>query len=239
MSEITRAIIMAAGKGTRMHPITETIPKPLIRVHGKRMIDTIIDALHENGIYEIYVVVGYLKEAFQNLPDEVKGITLIENPYFDTCNNISSLYVAKDYISNAIIIDGDQIITDSTILFTEFINSGYNCVWQENDSKEWMLTLDDRFKVLSCSRNGGNHAWQLYGISRWTTEDGMKLKELLELEFKEKKNTQIYWDDIAMFKHFDKFNLHGYPIHKGGVKEIDSLDELIEEDNSYRSYKGE
>lgn len=239
MSKITRAIIMAAGKGTRMHPITEKIPKPLIRVHGKRMIDTIIDTLHENGIYEIYVVIGYLKEAFQNLPNEVKGVTLIENPYFDTCNNISSLYVAKDYISNAIIIDGDQIITDSTILFTEFINSGYNCVWQENDSKEWMLTLDDRFKVLSCSRNGGNHAWQLYGISRWTTEDGMKLKELLELEFKEKKNTQIYWDDIAMFKHFDKFNLHGYPMHKGGVKEIDSLDELIEEDNSYRSYKGE
>ena len=157
MSKITRAIIMAAGKGTRMHPITETIPKPLIRVHGKRMIDTIIDALHENGIYEIYVVVGYLKEAFKNLPDEVKGITLIENPYFDTCNNISSLYVAKDYISNAIIIDGDQIITDSTILFTEFINSGYNCVWQENDSKEWMLTLDDRFKVVSCSRSSRNY----------------------------------------------------------------------------------
>ena len=42
-----------------------------------------------------------------------------------------------------------------------------------------------------------------------------------------------------MFKHFDRFNLHGYPMHEGSVKEIDSLDELIEEDNSYRSYKGE
>lgn len=239
MNKITRAIIMAAGKGTRMHPITETLPKPLIRVHGKRMIDTIIEALHENGIYEIYVVVGYLKEAFQNLPNEIKGITLIQNPYFDTCNNISSLYVAKDYISNAIIIDGDQIVTDSTILSSEFENSGYNCVWQENDSKEWMLTLDDHYKVLSCSRIGGNHAWQLYGISRWTKEDGIKLKELLELEFKEKKNTQIYWDDIAMFEHFDEFNLQGYPMHAGGVKEIDSLDELIEEDSSYCCYKGE
>ena len=239
MNKITRAIIMAAGKGTRMHPITETLPKPLIRVHGKRMIDTIIEALHENGIYEIYVVVGYLKEAFQNLPNEIKGITLIENPYFDTCNNISSLYVAKDYISNAIIIDGDQIVTDSTILSPEFENSGYNCVWQENESKEWMLTLDDHYKVLSCSRTGGNHAWQLYGISRWTKDDGIKLKELLELEFKEKKNTQIYWDDIAMFEHFDEFNLQGYLMHAGGVKEIDSLDELIEEDSSYRCYKGE
>ena len=238
MNKITRAIIMAAGKGTRMHPITETLPKPLIRVHGKRMIDTIIEALHENGIYEIYVVVGYLKEAFQNLPNEIKGITLIENPYFDTCNNISSLYVAKDYISNAIIIDGDQIVTDSTILFPGFENSGYNCVWQENDSKEWMLTLDEKFKVLSCSRTGGHHAWQLYGISRWTNEDGILLKELLELEFVEKKNTQIYWDDIAMFEHFDKFNLQGYPMNPDSVKEIDCLDELIEEDDSYCSYRG-
>ncbi len=57
MNKVTRAIIMAAGKGTRMHPITETLPKPLICVHGKRMIDTIIEALQENGIYEIYVVV--------------------------------------------------------------------------------------------------------------------------------------------------------------------------------------
>ena len=79
----------------------------------------------------------------------------------------------------------------------------------------------------------------MYGISRWTKEDGIKLKELLELEFKEKKNTQIYWDDIAMFEHFDKFNLQGYPMYAGGVKEIDSLDELIEEDSSYRCYKGE
>ena len=102
-----------------------------------------------------------------------------------------------------------------------------------------MLTLNAQYKVLSCSRTGGNHAWQLYGISRWTKEDGIKLKELLELEFIEKKNTQIYWDDIAMFEHFEMFNLQGYPMHAGGVKEIDSLDELIEEDNSYRSYKGE
>ena len=54
-NHVERAIIMAAGTGTRMRPVTLTTPKPLIRVKGVRMIDTVIQALHENGIYEIYV----------------------------------------------------------------------------------------------------------------------------------------------------------------------------------------
>ena len=57
MYKVERAIIMAAGFGSRMQPVTLEIPKPLIPVHGVRMIDTVIQGLHENGINEIYVVV--------------------------------------------------------------------------------------------------------------------------------------------------------------------------------------
>ena len=64
MNTVKRAIIMAAGIGKRMQPVTFDIPKPLIKVNGKRMIDSVIDALHKNSIFEIYVVVGYLKEQF-------------------------------------------------------------------------------------------------------------------------------------------------------------------------------
>ena len=69
-SLVKRAIIMAAGSGIRMHPLTEEIPKPLVKVNGKRMIDSVIDALHINGIEEIYVVVGYLKEQFEVLTEK-------------------------------------------------------------------------------------------------------------------------------------------------------------------------
>lgn len=112
MNEVKRAIILAAGKGTRLRPISDSVPKPLIEVNGKKMIETIIDALITNNINEIYIVIGYMKEKFQQLKLKYPFIKFIENPYYDMCNNISSIYVARKYLENSIIIEGDLNIYD-------------------------------------------------------------------------------------------------------------------------------
>lgn len=233
MYKVERAIIMAAGKGTRMRPVTLHTPKPLVKVNGKRMIDSVIEALHKNGISEIYIVVGYLKDQFEILPKEYENVKLIENPFYDTCNNISSLYVARDYIENAIILDGDQIIYHEKILAPEFDRSGYNAVWTDDETEEWLMTVEKGI-VTSCSRTGGKGGWQLYSVSRWNEADGKRLKHHLELEFNEKYNRQIYWDDVVMFCHADEYELGIRPMNADDVVEIDNLEELIALDGSYK-----
>lgn len=233
MYKVERAIIMAAGKGTRMRPVTLHTPKPLVKVNGKRMIDSVIKALHKNGISEIYIVVGYLKDQFEILPKEYENVKLIENPFYDTCNNISSLYVARDYIENAIILDGDQIIYHEKILAPEFDRSGYNAVWTDDETEEWLMTVEKGI-VTSCSRTGGKGGWQLYSVSRWNEADGKRLKHHLELEFNEKYNRQIYWDDVVMFCHADEYELGIRPMNADDVIEIDNLEELIALDGSYK-----
>ena len=87
--------------------------------------------------------------------------------------------------------------------------------------------------VTGCSRTGGSRGWQLYSISRWSAEDGAKLKKHLELEFDVKKNRQIYWDDVAMFCHPEEYTLGIRPMRAEDIIEIDSLEELIAADPTY------
>jgi len=223
---------MAAGIGKRLQPLTFKTPKPLIRVNGTPMIESVIDALHKNGITDITIVTGHLAYQFGYLTQKDSNIRLIYNPHYETCNNISSLYMARDYIEDAIILDGDQIISNPAILHKEFTRSGYSAVWCEGDTDEWLMTVDGDNTVTNCSRTGGSHGWQLFSVSRWTAEDARKLKEQITTEF-QKGNKDIYWDDVPMFCYPDEYDLTVYPMEYSDIREIDSIEDL----NNANNYK--
>ena len=231
VQEAVKAVAEALGDTGRIL-VRESGTEPLVRV----MVEAPDHDTCQKYVDEVVnVVVGYLKEQFVTLEEEYPGVKLIENPYYDTCNNISSLYVAREYIENAFILDGDQIIYNPEILAPEFERSGYNSVWTDDETDEWLQTVENGI-VTACSRTGGKGGWQLYSISRWTAEDGKKLKRHLEIEFEQKKNRQIYWDDVAMFCYPEEYQLGIRPMNKDDIIEVDNLSELIALDASYKKY---
>lgn len=86
---VKKAVIMAAGFGSRMMPATQDRPKPLVTVNGKRIIDTLLDALVEIGIHDITIVRGYKKERFDEILEKYPFIKLVDNDIYDQTNNIS------------------------------------------------------------------------------------------------------------------------------------------------------
>lgn len=233
METVKRAIIVAAGEGKRLRPVTLQTPKPLVRVNGTRMIDTSINALKENGIHEIYIVTGYKKEMFHAAFADDPDITVIDNPYYDQGNNITSLYMVRDYLPGAFVMDGDLIIRNREILNPVFERSGYAGTW-ESETDEWAMKVENG-RVVSCDPDGGVNAYRLWSISMWSEEDGRKLAELIRYYF-EKKDWSIYWDNVPMLLHLKDFDLGIRQIRNDDIMEIDTLEELAQIDPEYSGY---
>lgn len=236
MYTVKRAIILAAGKGNRMGTITDTVPKPLIPVNGVPMIETIIGGLHENGIYEIYIAVGYMKEAFQALTKKYPGVTLVENPYFEICSTLSSIYVCRDYLEEAIILEGDQYFFNSRPLVREFEHSEYGVFWTDEPTPEWVVEIDDDSLITKIHENGAEKGWLVYGLSRWTAEDAKKLRKYITLEFEVNKRYKIHWDEVAAFLHADEFKLYARETEPGNRVELDNPEELALVDDRYKEF---
>ncbi len=236
MNRVERAIILAAGKGKRMRELTHDLPKPLIPVNGRPMIESAIQGLLSNGIQDIIIIVGYQKEKFSEIAERYPQVRLVENPYYDTCNNISSIYTVRDYLCNAMILEGDQFYFSADPLKAEFEYSGYNVFWTDEPTQEWIADADENGRILACHDTGAPKGWLVYGVSRWTREDGIRLKQLITYEFEEKHNDQILWDRVPVFLYPQLFNLHIMPTADRLRVELDSIEELSAVDPSYLKY---
>lgn len=233
MHRARRAILIAAGTGIRLRPITSHTPKPLIRVSGAPILESQIERLNESGIRDICVVVGYMREAFEYLTVKYPGLKLIYNPDYMTCNNISSIYAARELLDECLISEADLLLSDASPYFPEFERSCY-CAIDHTARHEWMLTTE-RGVITDVDTDGNGHGRQLYGISLWTREDALRLRHYVEYEFEKRQNRGIYWDEVALLLHREEFRLGVRMLPQGTIREIDSLDELIRIEPSYRA----
>ncbi|MFV0381083.1 MAG: sugar phosphate nucleotidyltransferase [Breznakia sp.] len=227
---VKKAIFIAAGFGSRLVPITLNTPKPLIRVHGKRIIDSLLAAVAKAEIEDITIVRGYLGEQFDVLKNKYPQIKFIENPMYNEANNISSAYLVRAELDHAYVLESDLVLYNSDIIRKYEYNSNY-CGIPVEVSDDWCFQTSQ--KVITHLGIGGRNCYQMVGISYWDSEDANKMKDDLKMVFESPGGKELYWDEVALGKCMNKYKLHVKSVKADDIIEIDTTNELKEIDPIY------
>ena len=226
-----RAVFIAAGFGSRLVPITLNTPKPLVRVNGRRIIDTLIDACLEAGIGEIYIVRGYLAEQFDQLLYKYPMIRFLENPSYNESNNISTAMVARYLMQNAYILEADLLVSNPKIIRKYNYRSNVLGIPKER-TDDWCLTVD-RDGCVAEEKLGGLDCYQMVGIYYMNAADGARLSEHIKEAYLAPGGKERYWETVPNQAYRGQYRIEVIPCRDEDVVEIDTFRELKAIDKTY------
>ena len=227
---VKRAVFIAAGFGHRLVPITLNTPKPLVRVNGTRMIDTLLDAVNAAGIEEIYVVRGYLGEQFDQLLCKYPMIQFIENPLYNEANNISSALLARNLLQNAYVMEADLVLYNPKLISKYQYTSNYLGV-PVKKTDDWCFETKNR--IITKLKVGGTNCHHVYGISYWNAADGAKLQEDIKTVYEMPGGKERYWDQVALEYCLDHYRVEVRECTFDDIIEIDTFADLKKLDRTY------
>ncbi len=219
MKNINKAVILAAGLGSRLKPITNEAPKCLIEVNGKPIIQHVFENLQKFGIDEVLVVVGYLggilMERFGNRFENL-NIMYRWNEIYDETNSMYSAWIARDYLEGGcLLIEGDVLFGDD---FLDLIESAPDdqAVWMGDrfgaQSDGCMLTTGAQNRIVELRivrerlpEYKGNY-FKSTGVLKITPQFGRVFSKWLSDEV-DNNNKNIYYD-LVIAKHLEDAPIH-------------------------------
>lgn len=223
MEKVKRMIILAAGMGSRLAPLTDDKPKPLVPINGVPIIVPLLDAALEAGITEIYIVRGYRGEQYNMLLEDYPMLHFIENTDYDKANNLGSIVAARQYLPGAYVVEGDLLLYDAGLIKSEQEESNYLGKYVSH-TDDWCFFVDEQ-NVIKRVAVGGDNCYQMVGISYWSEEDGKRLAECAMRAYEMENGHELYWDEVALTYFRDEFTIHVHTCNEDAVVEIDTYEE--------------
>lgn len=228
---VKRAVFIAAGFGSRLVPVTLNTPKPLVRVNGTRMIDTLLDAVIAAGIEEIVIVRGYLGEQFDQLLYKYPQIRFVENPSFNESNNISSAICVRYLLQNAYVLESDLVLKNPKLIRKYEYQSNFLGI-PVDVTDDWYFKTDAS-GIIQSQGLGGTDCYQMVGISYWSSGDGAKLAQDLQEVYQAPGGKERYWEQTALHYRKEHYQVAVRPCKMEDITEIDTFNELKQIDKTY------
>ena len=232
-----QAIMLAAGKGSRLGKYTKNNTKCMLEVHGKTLLERAIDALLLAGIKDFIIVLGYKGENVKKYIrekglDKKINIIYVDNDVYDTTNNIYSLYLAKDYL-----IKDDTILLESDLIYDvsivkKLVDSKYDSAVVIAKYEEWMdgtvVTLNDEGFINSFIerknfeyKNADNY-YKTVNIYKFSKEFSERFYlPFLESYIKAYGNNDYYELVLKVISGLKEVKLHGFKLTGEDWYEID------------------
>ena len=206
--------------------VTLNTPKPMIKVGGTRIIETLLDAVVKAGIEDITIVRGYLGEQFELLLKKYPNIKFIDNDKFNEANNISSALMIKDMLDHAYVLESDLVLYNQDIIRKYEYQTNY-LGKKVDETDDWCFKVNDGH--IESVHVGGkfDNCYHMYGISYWDSQAAKKMSNDIESVFNmEPDGPQKYWDEVALRFFKDHYDVLVKPVYEGDIIEIDTYDEL-------------
>jgi len=223
------AIILAAGFGSRFIPITYEIPKGLVKVFEKPMIERQIEQLLEVSITDITIIVGYLGTKFEYLKEKY-GVKMLYSKEYYYKNNLSSIFMARHLLNNTYILSSDNYMTENLFNINKS-KSWYAVVKSNGPTEEWCVTIDDNDKIKKVEI-GGSNKWYFYGPVYFSKEFSNKIVPLIEKAYYQKDTNDYFWEDVLK-NNIKQLEIYAKKKKDTVVYEFDTIEELRKFDEKY------
>lgn len=222
------AVILAAGYGMRMVPINTEEPKGLLEVKGETLIERLISQLHEVGVQNIKVVVGFMKEHYEFLIDKY-NVKLVVNSHYKDWNNIYSLFLVKDDISDTYVLPCDVWFEKNPFSTIED-ESWYLFGEEQVPGSNWQVKNNEKVRFNSSKGN------KMIGLAYLNEMQGKNISKLLEKSIEEKQYAS-FWEDVLEDKK--TFLLKGKLVSDNNHAEINSYEQLLDLDSGSTHLKND